>query len=305
VILGHVAAATSNLAAVERVARPRLGLERIPAERARMQLFVAQLELAQGRYRDASRSIEAAVALPAPRRVEYHAMMATLPFLAVPAAELAALRDVIAAHRDLPLSAEGGPFADRGVEYPHLLWPGMYRPRRLYVLGALHVALGDIAGATAIADSLGADLGRDDPDEPLVAGYARLTRARATAARGHAAAALATLGPVQPPARRTFESFVDYGRPYERWLRAELLRETGRTAEALRWYGTFPDPAARDLAYLAPSHLRRAAIHENAGDARLAAYHYRRFVELWADADPELQPEVERARARLRALTRR
>lgn len=117
-----------------------------------------------------------------------------------------------------------------------------------------------------------------------------------------AVVALRAIGQPQPPPGRTYESLVTHGRPYERWLRAELLAETGRGAEALRWYGTFPDPIARDLPYLAPSHLRRARIHDAAGEAEEAAWHYRRFVELWADADPELQPEVERALARAVAL---
>lgn len=300
-ILESMAASSYNLAAVERVARHRLGIERVPAEQARMELFLAQVQLARGRHREAVRGIESATALPPARRLEYRAMMATLPFLPLSATELASVRAEIAAHPDLRLQDEGGPLAGRGIEYPHLLWPGMFRPRRLYLLGALHVRLDDIDAAGAVADSLG----RERSDDALAGHYERLTRARAAAADGRPAAALRALGPVQPPPRRTFESLVDHGRPYERWLRAELLRATGRLAEALRWYGTFPDPTARDIAYLAPSHLRRGEMHDAAGDMAHAAFHYRRFVELWADADAELQPAVWRARERLAEIAQR
>jgi tetratricopeptide (TPR) repeat protein len=46
-----------------------------------------------------------------------------------------------------------------------------------------------------------------------------------------------------------------------------------------------------------------AELYEKKGDREKAALHYRRFIELWKDADPELQPKVEDARARLRRLT--
>jgi hypothetical protein len=88
----------------------------------------------------------------------------------------------------------------------------------------------------------------------------------------------------------------------ERYLRAELLRALGRDDEALRVYASFPDPQGYDLHYLALSHLGRARIHDARGDAARAATHYRRFIALWAEADPELQPLVLEARARLNGL---
>jgi tetratricopeptide (TPR) repeat protein len=295
-ILEHMAAFSYNLGDIGRAARAGPGAERTPVAEARMQLFLTQVELGRGRYRDALATIASPSALPAPRQLEYRAMMATLPFLPLPADELETVRSRIAGHPDLDLHEEGGPIADAGIEYPHLLWPGLHRPVRLYLLGSLHARLGDVDAAYAVADSLA----RFDPDDETSIHYERITRARADAAAGRPTAALRTLGPVRPPPNRTFESLVDHARPYERWLRAEILRETGRLSEALRWYGTFPDPMARDLPYVAPSHLRRAEIHDAAGDHAQAAFHYRRFIDLWADADPELQPEVTRARGRLR-----
>ena len=41
-----------------------------------------------------------------------------------------------------------------------------------------------------------------------------------------------------------------------------------------------------------------------AGDLENAAVYYARFVELWADADAELQPRVEAARTRLEEIIR-
>jgi DNA-binding SARP family transcriptional activator/Tfp pilus assembly protein PilF len=47
---------------------------------------------------------------------------------------------------------------------------------------------------------------------------------------------------------------------------------------------------------------RLPALYEQLGDTTRALHHYRRIVDLWADADAELQPRVELARARIAAL---
>ncbi|HUF26156.1 MAG TPA: hypothetical protein VMM18_04150 [Gemmatimonadaceae bacterium] len=57
-----------------------------------------------------------------------------------------------------------------------------------------------------------------------------------------------------------------------------------------------------DLIYLAPSHLRRAAIHERLGETERAAENYRRFIELWRDCDPGMRPALNGARRRLALL---
>jgi tetratricopeptide (TPR) repeat protein len=80
---------------------------------------------------------------------------------------------------------------------------------------------------------------------------------------------------------------------------AELL---GRPREALRHYERLdslsyaalgaPDP---DWLLLVRSYPGRAAQYQALGDTARAREYYRRFVELWRDADDELRPEVERA----------
>jgi hypothetical protein len=89
---------------------------------------------------------------------------------------------------------------------------------------------------------------------------------------------------------------------HQHWLRAELNRELGNDAEALRWYAAVPDPTGYDIPYLPGSELRRAEIHDRRGERAEAIRHYQRFIDLWRHADARLQPEVERARARLAKL---
>jgi tRNA A-37 threonylcarbamoyl transferase component Bud32/tetratricopeptide (TPR) repeat protein len=54
---------------------------------------------------------------------------------------------------------------------------------------------------------------------------------------------------------------------------------------------------------LAPSHERLGQLYESKGNTAKAIEHYGKFVELWKNADPELQPRVRAAQERLRKLT--
>jgi len=58
-----------------------------------------------------------------------------------------------------------------------------------------------------------------------------------------------------------------------------------------------------DASMLPATHERLGQLYEAKGDVVKAAEHYRAFIELWKDADPELQPRVAEARRRLAKLT--
>jgi tetratricopeptide (TPR) repeat protein len=53
---------------------------------------------------------------------------------------------------------------------------------------------------------------------------------------------------------------------------------------------------------IGPGLERLAQLYDEAGDVENAALYYARFVALWEDADPELQPRVEAAQRRLEQL---
>ena len=55
---------------------------------------------------------------------------------------------------------------------------------------------------------------------------------------------------------------------------------------------------------LAPTYKRLGELYEARGDRRNAADYYGRFVDLWKNADPELQPAVREVRGRLAQLAR-
>jgi tetratricopeptide (TPR) repeat protein len=60
---------------------------------------------------------------------------------------------------------------------------------------------------------------------------------------------------------------------------------------------------ASDQMYLGPSLKRLGELYEAKGDRDNAIKYYSQFVELWKAADPELQPQVQSVRDKLRKLT--
>ena len=66
---------------------------------------------------------------------------------------------------------------------------------------------------------------------------------------------------------------------------------------------TEPDRGFLDRNYLAGTLKRLGELYEARGDRGRAASRYARSVELWKDADPELQPSVAEVRRRLRTLS--
>ncbi|MFO7586623.1 MAG: hypothetical protein R6X22_00980 [Gemmatimonadota bacterium] len=83
----------------------------------------------------------------------------------------------------------------------------------------------------------------------------------------------------------------------------------GRADSALAWYEAYletrqPNRMYWDQAGLGFSLGRAAGLADEIGDPEKAALYYAELVELWKDADAELQPQVERARARLEEILR-
>ena len=49
---------------------------------------------------------------------------------------------------------------------------------------------------------------------------------------------------------------------------------------------------------------RLGELYDGQGDLENAAVYYAQFVDLWSEADPDVQPRVETARARLQDIVR-
>ncbi|CAN5139998.1 hypothetical protein BH24GEM2_BH24GEM2_04990 [soil metagenome] len=97
-------------------------------------------------------------------------------------------------------------------------------------------------------------------------------------------------------------SLVRHAPAPERWTLADSLRAAGRVPEAVDAYTRLIDDIGYDVAYLAPARLARAELYDRGGHRAEAIEDYRRFLELWLDAEPGLRPTVVRVEQRLREL---
>ncbi|HTY04894.1 MAG TPA: BTAD domain-containing putative transcriptional regulator [Gemmatimonadales bacterium] len=214
-------------------------------------------------------------------RLNGQALVAGDPFFPVPPGRIATLRASIAGGRPYhaPPTPIWVPDRDLSPEMQH------------YLLGLLSLRLGETAAARRYLDSLTAvrDPKRQGPARDL----ARTLRAELARARGDLSGALEELeGFPFDMSNPGPHSLARWG-VRERFLHGELLHALGRDEEALAWYDSFVGPY--DLPYLAPAHLRRAQIYKKLGNAERARFHYRRFLALWKNCDPEFRVLVQNA----------
>jgi tetratricopeptide (TPR) repeat protein len=88
---------------------------------------------------------------------------------------------------------------------------------------------------------------------------------------------------------------------------ARALDRAGRSDSAIATYERYlaalsADRVLVDMFELPNALLRLAELHEARGERAVAARNYLRFAKLWKNADPDLQPRVENARARAARL---
>lgn len=143
-------------------------------------------------------------------------------------------------------------------------------------------------------------------DNAKNAGYrtsaARLIRAEILRGTGETRAALDMLGVPTPLSTHVLPDVLQYPSAHERFLRAELFRALNNPREALRWYGTFPDPGAYDIMYRPAVLLGAAAAYEQLGRADSARTMYARGGALLSHADVEYAPMAVHARERIAVL---
>jgi serine/threonine protein kinase/tetratricopeptide (TPR) repeat protein len=279
---------------IESVARLLLEPARAPALRALGYITLADLALARGQWASAKDWLARAADSAPLLALELRASYSLLPFLSVPAAELEALHDALL-RVDAAWLSEPLP-----IPYyaPDTLRLALVRP---YLLEMLSARLGNHGAAQEYVRPT--DRTQTDSTRSSFVGLLTSSvHAHLARSRGNPVAALALLGGEAAlfPINTSVSHFGTHA--YERFARAELLRELGRDEEALGWYASMAELSASEMIYLAASHLRRAEIYERLGYTPQAIEHYTRFVELWKHCDPELRPLHEQAKQRLARL---
>jgi DNA-binding SARP family transcriptional activator/TolB-like protein len=261
--------------------------------RAMAHATLAKIELTNGRWDAASAELEALKALDRGAALEHRAHYRLTRFLEAPRSELMALRDSLRRWDPSSARTEGD-----GLFPVHR---GLHRYLRLYLLGLLSARLRDEPAVLRYVAEL-ERVDRSSPPGRFAADKAQVIRSELAWIRGRRQEALTLLEGAQ---FWTNNSGLEQGGSselttnfHERFARPELLYELGREDEALPWYRSL----AYDLLYTGLAELRLGQIYEHKGDRRRAIEHYSRFVELWRESDPELQPMVSQAQQALARL---
>jgi tetratricopeptide (TPR) repeat protein len=211
----------------------------------------------------------------------------------------------------VPLMTSAGLAGDRSRDVP----PYLERHKEAELLAGApmfqHIALSWVALGYAKADDLTAASGVLAHADSLKAtgdfhalGVDHLARAFLALSEGRPEEAL---GHVE----RAREA--DFGMLHHltRYALADALERLGRLPEAAAHYDTLTSMVGLNFTdagvygpLLGPSHERAARTFMAAGDTTAALRHLAAFVELWADADPDLQPRVDAAQAQLEEILR-
>jgi tetratricopeptide (TPR) repeat protein len=290
---GVITWTTGDLPAGRRLWRLIAEPNRSSGMRVLARTSLAKLELTSGRWRAASAELDSAARLDPGAALEHRLYYALTYFLKLSRAELVAFRDSL--ERWNPASASR---AADGLPAMHRAVHGYLK---LYLLGMLNARLGEGKKALRYASELErADT--SSPEGAFAFDQSKVVRAEVAWTHGRAEQALATL---EEAGFWTAHSGLDlsgdlpfFGRFHERFARAELLYEVGRSDEALRWYRSL----TYDLLYNAPSHYRLGQIYQARGDKRAAIQHYAKFIDTWRDCDPMLQPKLQQAEFELARL---
>jgi tetratricopeptide (TPR) repeat protein len=294
----YVATFLENFATAKSLAELDLAPRRRPPIRANAQLLLAWLEVARGRWTAAKAAFAQAERMEeVPPVLVQRAIAATLPFLAVPRRDLDSLR------REVELWNPRAEVSEPGAGLASRLSPHL----RLHLLGLLSSRLGDQAGALRMAREIERAEGPDEA-RPAIRALALTIRADVALQGQSAGEADQALDEVQgevPLELVSLPLYVnvrEFTQEHARHLRVHVLRAQQKHREALQWIETSFQGAPSEIVYLAPMHLARAEIYERLGEREKAAEHYRRFLVLWRDCDPELRPVLERAKSELARL---
>ena len=95
------------------------------------------------------------------------------------------------------------------------------------------------------------------------------------------------------------ENFRLVDTPLSRLWIGQIYMELDQPAEAVKWFGTMWGNE-----YLTIAYLELAEAYQELGETDKAVAAYAEFIEGWSNADPEVQPIVDAARARLEEIVR-
>jgi DNA-binding SARP family transcriptional activator len=246
VAFSDVALYSGDLSGAENLARSFIQVARSSELRSLCHTLVAHLSLARGDIDSVRQELHVAQTLDGTWGLEMRALFASLPFLEMTEPELHEIRNELTRWNpaDIPASMFLI-FAMHNDLHPAI---------RVYLLGLLSLRLGDRQSAVAHSQEL---TQMEDSESGLVPSLAVELRAAVARAEGRAGDALLMLERSRP--QLWFQLTVAspfFSLASQRYLRAELLREAGRTQEAAGWYASIAERSPYELIYAEPARRR-------------------------------------------------
>jgi DNA-binding SARP family transcriptional activator/TolB-like protein len=278
----QVAVYFDDLARLERLAYALSGAGTACEVAVLRHRILAQAALARGALRTALTHLAGVEQCDPAGAIELGALLASFPFVPRDGKELTAVQRILGP----PLSGSR-PTRTAGPE----------QPVRFYGLGLLALRQEDTLLGRSWQQRLAGSSDTTRAGE-LAATMAASLRARAMLVEGRKAAALRAIEGADWE-RAATPSLVEVS---DRYLRAVLLEELGQEEEAIGLYRSIAERSADELPYLAPAQYQLGRIYERRREPGEAASRYRRFIELWEECDPALQPLVTDARRRLHLI---
>ncbi len=268
-----VALYTGDPERIERFGARLFAAARSEEFRAFGHLVMAHLALARGRLVEAFDRVREAARLEPAWALEVKGLFASLPFLPLETSLREEIRAELAGWRP----EEARPTFTAPLALHH----GLHGHLRRYLIGLLCLRLDDQEGARDASEAL-EELPVTRATMAPVTHLLRTLHADRRRAAGTAQAALAMLE--MPSADVWFQHAVAspfFAGTYERFLRAELLLETGRPVEALAWWDAIAERSPFELPFRAPALLRQEAVWRDLGDWDRAALAAERAAVLW------------------------
>lgn len=248
----YVSVYARDLDGADRIVERFVTEARTPELRSLCHVMRAYLALARSRVSEAFEIVETAAQHDLPLAVETRAFFAALPFVELSRQEVDAARNALEQldAASVPVTPHL-PLAMHNDLHPHL---------RAWLLAHLAARVGDDDACRRHAAALKA-LPVPPHGTTLAWNLARSAESRVHLLAGDSARALAALEQVRSDI--WFQLTVAspfHAHALERFLRAELLAETGRTEAAIGWYGSLAERSPFELPFRAPAQKRIAEL---------------------------------------------
>ncbi len=271
---------------------------RSPESRALGYIMLAHLSLAQGKWRNALNYLDNARLYNRAAANRSLGLMATLGFVPVEEERLATLqREMIqASQSSLPDNITPSIF--------FTVHNGVQKLIYHYLTGSLSLKTADIPSAKKMLAEIHRFRGTAEQTR-LARDLARDLEAQMAVQAGNPQKALASYQATHP---NTWYGLAVtspfYSRAIPRYHQAALLFSQKQYRQALALYRTFGEYSVYDLIYYAPAMFMMGEAYRELNQPDSAAICYRKFLNLWGDCDPELQPRLAETKARLEQLYR-